>query len=609
MSATLCAPHSCPGLPCDGLDTCVTGACLCGEGFDEPCVHPPPPVPPASPPSSPPSPWPASPPAVPPSLPPSPPSLPSPPSPPTPPQLPPPSVPPPASPGAAYRPVITLTFTVAGTVESFDRAAFRAALLALVPAAHDVVLVTSSASVRVTARIIMDDATEASTAAVTLQATSVSAFAVALGVTVEAIEPPSVATELFAAPTPPPPAMPPQPPTAPVGEAICTLQSDTIPLLCPETLVAGGAIVVIVSCCLLLWFGRRSACCKTSRPTRVAPTVTKGTVTDPPPERDIGARAEPVALSRASVRFDGPYETTFEEEEELRAKARAQQAKVALSRASMRHDGPYEMTFEEEEELRAKVRTPQAKMRAASAQRSAGDVAADNTADGGEDEDAPLSMAAKERPPRRDALRTRARTPAAVAAPSSASCTPATPSAETTPPTALPPRHATPLPPSEVPTAAPLLPAATEAVPKREGEQSAAEMAAKRRRDLEQRRRRHAAEVERRRRDGAEVGQHRAAGGVDAGQRRGDDAMGVGQRPRAGGDESESRERLPRADRAHEHRGRNLHDDRDGREGEERRKRERRGRDGRERVARRARNEAGDEALPSRPQPSIETDG
>ena len=60
---------------------------------------------------------------------------------------------------------------------------------------------------------------------------------------------------------------------------------------------------------------------------------------DGPYERSF---EQETALLRSSVRHDGPYELTFEEE------AAAPPPAPALSRVSMRHDGPYEHGFEDE---------------------------------------------------------------------------------------------------------------------------------------------------------------------------------------------------------------------------------------------------------------------
>ena len=77
----LCDPGGCPHSTCEGTDACHGGVCVCGDGFDSPCVPNPPMAPPRPP--SPPHPH------LPPSLPPPPASPPRPPAPPPPPDAPP----------------------------------------------------------------------------------------------------------------------------------------------------------------------------------------------------------------------------------------------------------------------------------------------------------------------------------------------------------------------------------------------------------------------------------------------------------------------------------------------------------------------------------------
>ena len=141
--------------------------------------------------------------------------LPLPPLPPEPPARPP--ALPPLAPGSTRRSLVTAVFTLAGSVESFDRAAFTSRLLVAFPSAESVSLTVSAASVAVTARLILPTATDANAAASTLSSTSREALSDLLGVTVEAIAPPTIEHDaevhglLRDAPSPPPP----RPPAAP----------------------------------------------------------------------------------------------------------------------------------------------------------------------------------------------------------------------------------------------------------------------------------------------------------------------------------------------------------------------------------------------------------
>ena len=149
----------------------------------------------ASPPSLPPSQPPSLPPTMPPMLPPPvlpPPSLPPflPPS--TPPSLPPATPPalPPAVPGGAIKPLVMLTFVAAGTIESFDEAAFKAGLAALLAEGVEprhVTLVVSAASVRIEASIVMDSAAAADAVTSTLSTATPADLTSALGVIIEQV--------------------------------------------------------------------------------------------------------------------------------------------------------------------------------------------------------------------------------------------------------------------------------------------------------------------------------------------------------------------------------------------------------------------------------------
>ena len=179
--ALLCDPHACPNLPCDGTDQCVAGVCLCGDAFGVACIAPPP-------------------------------------NPPTPPPSPSPPPNPPADPGAAYKSVVAFSLTVVGSVDSFDAAALKVSLVALLDfqgiAAGDVTLELSSGSVVVSVSVVAPSAAAAAAAASTISSASAASLSMALGVTVTAVTAPTISIQLFNAPPPmPPSAPPPMPPS------------------------------------------------------------------------------------------------------------------------------------------------------------------------------------------------------------------------------------------------------------------------------------------------------------------------------------------------------------------------------------------------------------
>ena len=172
--------------------------------------------PPPSPPSSPPTPPSPPVPSVPPSAPPCPPLLPPPP-------------PSPVIPGAAYKPVITMAFTLAGDVASFDKAAFRASLLAYFQSSasvEDVEVTIEAGSVIVTTRVIMSSGADAATVSSSLRTTPVANLSAALNITIEDAAEPVVANEIVEAPLPPAPPRPPAQPPFPPGVFLITSDAD-----------------------------------------------------------------------------------------------------------------------------------------------------------------------------------------------------------------------------------------------------------------------------------------------------------------------------------------------------------------------------------------------
>ena len=177
----------------------------CSEGVTTLLAGATPPNPPTLPPSSPLLPPPDQPPSAPPAQPPS--------APPRP--LSPPFAPPmPTTPGSAYKQVVSFGITVEEDIDAFDRESFKAGLMELFPAVEDIVLTVTSASVRVSARMIMSDAASATAVAETLSTATPSLLSATLGATVRADVPIDtiVAVETVAAPSPPPPS-PPMPAT------------------------------------------------------------------------------------------------------------------------------------------------------------------------------------------------------------------------------------------------------------------------------------------------------------------------------------------------------------------------------------------------------------
>ncbi len=101
--------------------------------------------------------------------------------------------------------MVTTTLTVAGTVETFDDAAFINATLSLVPSALDVEVDVAPASVRVTTRLIFASDTFAEAAAAYISNSTNSTLSASLGVVVQAVSAPVVSDELIDATSPPPP--------------------------------------------------------------------------------------------------------------------------------------------------------------------------------------------------------------------------------------------------------------------------------------------------------------------------------------------------------------------------------------------------------------------
>ena len=254
-----------------------------------------------------------------------PPSPPLPSSPPRPPARPP--APPPILPGASYKSIVTVDFTVAGTVDTFDRNAFRTRLLALFASrAEDVTLTVSAASVLVTASIVTPSASSADAAISTLTASSAASLSAALNVTVETVAAPSVAyDEVVLAPSPPPPhpppaplppppyttpppprLPPPPPPLPPTLDASSSNKAGGQGFLMPSWLIA--FVVAVVLFALVLGYFRH--CVPAKRP------ASSRTERVPPLQAVQQAGAEPAILDleHESTAHEAAYASNYEED-------------------------------------------------------------------------------------------------------------------------------------------------------------------------------------------------------------------------------------------------------------------------------------------------------
>lgn len=103
------------------------------------------------------------------------------------------------------KPIVRVTFTVAGDVASFDSAAFKASVLKLFANADDARVSVSSASIRIDVELIMPSAADAESAASRLQeAAATGTLSSSLGVIIESISTPQVTRMTYSAPAPPP---------------------------------------------------------------------------------------------------------------------------------------------------------------------------------------------------------------------------------------------------------------------------------------------------------------------------------------------------------------------------------------------------------------------
>ena len=96
-----------------------------------------------------------------------------------------------------YRSTVTASFTIAGSVESFDASAFRLKLLTLFPTAVDASITAMASSVSVDALVIYADQQGATSAAAQLQGMDASALSSSLEVTVTSVTSPTIAQQLI----------------------------------------------------------------------------------------------------------------------------------------------------------------------------------------------------------------------------------------------------------------------------------------------------------------------------------------------------------------------------------------------------------------------------
>ena len=123
-------------------------------------------------------------------------------------------------PGGAYKDVIFFTAVVDATIEEFDAELFKTNLAATLPgiSRDEIALTVIGGSLNVSAAITTpSDAVSVSTVA-TLSSIGAGALSAALGVSIEALDPPRVQNFAFSAPSPPPPSVP-LPPAVPPPSA------------------------------------------------------------------------------------------------------------------------------------------------------------------------------------------------------------------------------------------------------------------------------------------------------------------------------------------------------------------------------------------------------
>ena len=102
------------------------------------------------------------------------------------------------------KPIVTVLFTAAGDVDSFDAVAFKAKLLVMFADAEDAELTVTPASLKIEVKLIMATRSAANVAADRLRSASSDDLSSSLGVSVLSISSPEVSTATVAAAPPPP---------------------------------------------------------------------------------------------------------------------------------------------------------------------------------------------------------------------------------------------------------------------------------------------------------------------------------------------------------------------------------------------------------------------
>ena len=152
---------------------------------------------------------------------------------------------------------MSLVMTVAGTVESFDAANFKANLAASIGVAPAAVTLTvTAASVNVAASIKVTENATGVVASVKALASDSSALSKAVGVTIESVAAPTFSVRAILAPSPPPPPAPPPGgyspppplPPAPYGRESSEFirAGSTVSELALTLLLAGGGAVLLL---------------------------------------------------------------------------------------------------------------------------------------------------------------------------------------------------------------------------------------------------------------------------------------------------------------------------------------------------------------------------
>ena len=146
--------------------------------------------------------------------------------------------------------------TVAGTVETFDAGSFKSSLATAIdvePAA--VTLNVTAASVRITATIVLVENATGVIASVQHLASNITALSLALNVTVDSADPPTITVRAVVAPSTPPPSpspLPPSPPPSPPPPSPPTIDPIHVIMGVLGTLLAAGLV------CFYLFYRRVS---------------------------------------------------------------------------------------------------------------------------------------------------------------------------------------------------------------------------------------------------------------------------------------------------------------------------------------------------------------